>query len=122
MKWILLVGDEMLTLDSIKSIEHYGSSSNNDVDDEQYCVMYSNTDYIIYDGGDIDSTDDYDEDALKKIPFKKPHIITMKYRSGERVRKILMQDNFLRAIYVDNDLGLVETIEKFIELGMPMEE
>ena len=37
------------------------------------------------------------------------------------MRKILQQDNYLRDIYVDNDYECILPIEKFIEIGMPVD-
>ena len=115
-----VIGDEKLNLDAIKSIEHYGSISSHDVTElrDRYCVDYG-VDHIFYDYQG-DSMGDYEEDDLKKIPFKKPHFIMMVYTSEELIKKVLRQDNFLRGIYVDNDYDLIIPIEEFIKHGMPI--
>jgi hypothetical protein len=119
MQYIILIGDETLTLESIKSIDHYGSIGSHDVPEigARYCVDYGK-DHIFYDYDDI--IDDYEESDLKKIPFKNPHFITMIYGSESRMRKVLCQNNFLKEIYIDNGYDLVIPIEEFIELGMPV--
>ena len=119
MKWIILIGDETLTLDLIKSIKHFGSVKSYDVSEDRYCVDYE-SDHIFYDYFE-DMIDQYDESERKIIPFDNPQFVMMVYRTGVRVKEIVQQDNFLRGIYVDNDSGLIVPIEKFIKIGMPME-
>jgi len=119
MKWITLIGDETLTLDLVKSNKHLGSARSYDVWEDRYCVDYD-SDHIFYDYFE-DMTDQYDDSERKIIPFNNPHFIMMVYRSGDRVKEVIQQDNFLRGVYVDNDSGLIVPIEKFIEIGMPME-
>ena len=120
MKWITFIGDETLTLESIKAINYYGSARNHDVSEGRYCVVYSETDHIFYDFFD-DMLSQYNESERDKIPFSNPHFIMMVYKSGDRVKKIIQQDNFLRGVFVDNDNDLIVPIEEFIRLGMPME-
>jgi len=122
MQYIILIGDEKLTLNSIKEIEHYGSVSSYDVTEikRRYCVDYGK-DHIFYDY-DNNIISEYEESDLKKIPFHKPHFIMMVYRLEERMKKVIQQDNFLRGIHIDNDYGLIVSIEEFIKLGMPVEE
>ena len=62
---------------------------------------------------------DFEKKDLDKIPFRNPHIITMKYTSEECLKNILQQNNFPKEIYVDNDYGLIIPIEEFVMLGMP---
>ena len=116
MKWIILIGNEEFTLDSIKSIEHYDSVKCYDVTEvgNRYCVDYDKKGHIYYDYCDILS--DYTKNELKELPFDKPHFIMMIYTSFDLIEKILTQKNFLRGIYVDDDSGHIITIEKFIEL------
>ena len=118
MQYIILIGDEKLTLESIKPICHYGSVNSYDVDEKRYCVKYD-TDHIFYDYDNV-SESDYDESELDRIPFSIPHFVTMVYKSQERVKSILQQDNFLRGIYVDNDKDLIVPIEEFIKMGVPL--
>ncbi len=116
MQWIILIGDENLTLESVKNIDHYGCLRAYDVPDigERYCVDFGN-DHIFYDyeKGE-DAMRDFEEEDLKKIPFANPHTITMIYQSEERMKMILQQDNYLRGIYVDDDHGQILPIEEFI--------
>lgn len=37
------------------------------------------------------------------------------------VRRVLQQDNFPANIYIDNDHGLLLSVEKFIQQGMPLD-
>lgn len=120
MQYIILIGDEKLTLDSVKAIAHYGSVSSYDVTEinGRYCVDYGN-DHVFYDYKN-NVIKDYEESDFIKIPFKNPHFIMMVYRSEERMKSIISQVNFLKGIFVDNDYGLLIPIEEFIKLGMPM--
>ena len=120
MQYVILIGSEELTLASVKSIEHYGCTHCYDVPEigERYCVDYGE-DHIFYDFAES-IVNDFDKEDLEKIPFKKPHFITMVYTSEERVKKVIQQNNFLRGIYVDNGYGRLLPIEEFIRLGMPM--
>ena len=118
MQWIILIGDENFDISSIKAIEHYESINCYDVDEGRYCVD-NGKDHIFYDLDNL--TDDYEEDELLKIPFKNPRFIVMVYTSKELMKKILQQDNYLRNIYVDNDHECILPIEKFIEIGMPVD-
>ncbi len=121
MQYIILIGDENLTLNSIKAIEHYDSINSYDVTEikGRYCVDYGK-DHIFYDYNN-NIISDFEEDDLKKIPYLKPHFITMVYRLEERMKKVIQQENFLKDIYVDNDHGLIVPIKEFIQLDMPTE-
>jgi hypothetical protein len=116
MKWIILIGDDKLTLDSIKTIQHSGSLNSYDIPEmgERFCVEYGD-DHIFYDYDDIVSND-YEKAELEKIPFSTPHFIMMVYQSEERMKNILKQDNFLKGIYIDDDHGHIMPIEEFIKL------
>ena len=120
MQWIILIGDEKLSLNTIKAIKHDNCVRSYDVTeiDGRYCVDFGE-DHIFYDF-DNNVVNDFSDDDLKKIPFKKPHFMMMVYTSEERMKKVIQQDNFLRGIYVDNDYGLIVPIEEFIRLGMPI--
>lgn len=119
MQWIILIGNEELNLNKIKSIEHFDSINSYDVHENRYCVDYGQ-DHVFYDYvADLDN--DYEQDELSKVPFLKPRFIMMIYTSEERMRKILKQNNFLSDIYVDNDYGLIIPIKEFVRLGMPIE-
>ena len=119
MKWVILIGDETLTLESIKVIKHDDSTSSYDVWEGRYCVDYGTQDHIFYDFFD-DMVGQYSESELNKIPFNTPHFIMMVYKSEERMMAILSQENFLKGIYIDNDYGLIVPIEEFIKLENPM--
>ena len=115
MQYIILIGDESLTLDSVKNIKHHGSINSHDIPEiNRYWVNFEG-DHIYYDFGGIDDYI-YEEKDLLKIPFENPRFITMSYRSLERVKQVLKQDNFLRGIYVDDDGDNILPIEDFIEL------
>ena len=118
MKWVILIGDKTLNLESVKAIQHHGSVKGSDVWEDRYCVDYG-TDRICYDYFD-DMISQYDESERNIIPFPDPRFIMMVYGSEDRMKEIIQQDNFLRGIYVDNDFGLIGPIEEFIKMGMPM--
>ena len=123
MQWIIFIGDEGLTLNRIKAIEHYDSIGSHDVNEERYCVDFGPADHIFYDVVP-DLRKDYGHDELAKIPIFNPNFIMMVYRSENRMRAVLKQENFVKGIgnvYVDNDYGLIVPIKEYIELGMPAE-
>jgi len=64
MQYIILIGDEKLTLNSVKAIEHYGSISSHDVTEikGRYCVDYGK-DHIFYDYNNT-VINDYEEADL----------------------------------------------------------
>lgn len=119
MQWITLIGDENFDISTIKSLNHYGCIECYDVPgmEGRYFVNYGE-DHIFY---DYDETPDDFEDDLSKIPYTKPHFITMIYTSKSCVRSVLQQDNFPTNIYINNDYGLILPIEKFIQQGMPLD-
>jgi hypothetical protein len=121
LQYIILIGNEELTLNSVKTIEHYGCISSYDVTEitGRFCVDYGK-DHVFYDY-DNSIKSDYEDYDLEKIPFSNPHFIMMVYKSEERMRNILCQKNFIKEIYVDNNYGLILPIEEFIKLGMPMD-
>ena len=113
MQYIILIGDESLTLDSVKNINHCDSSDTYDVPSARarYWVSFGE-DYVYYDF-------DYDVDGyegLLKVPYKNPKSITMVYNSKERVKQVLKQDNFLKGIYVDDDADNILPIEDYIKI------
>ena len=120
MKWLILIGDANFGMDTIKSINHYGSVASYDVVeiDGRYCVDFGE-DHIFYD--EDSNISDYEED-LKLVPFTNPKILIMLFTSKECAKKILMQDNFPQDIYIDNDFGIITSIRNFISLGMPLDE
>lgn len=117
-----MIGDESFNLNSIKAFEHPNSINCYDVAEikNRYCVDFE-TDHIFYDYDEDGSIlMEFEENGLKKIPFKNPHIITLTYTSEERLKNVLKQNVFLKGIYIDNDYGLIVPIEEFIKLGMPI--
>ena len=114
MQYIVLIGEGDLTLDSVKRLEHYGTTSSHDVPgiEERYWVNYGD-DYIYYDY-EVNLANEYEAGELDVIPFKSPSFIVMSYSSEERLLSILRQDNFLKGIYVDDDYGNIVPIEEFI--------
>ena len=91
MQYIILIGDERLTLNSIKSIKHYDSINSYDVLEinGRYCVDYGK-DYIFYDYDDS-IINDYVDAQLLKIPFDSPHFVIMTYVSKERIKKLALR-------------------------------
>lgn len=121
MQWIILIGDTDFDFRCIKEVIHYGSLRSYEVEmiPRRYCVEYEN-DHIFYDYcGDF--FPDYEENDLKKIPFEEPRFMMMLYTSPSRVREVLVQENFIRNIYIDNDHGVVLPLEEFIRQGMPLQ-
>ncbi|MDE5792772.1 MAG: hypothetical protein K2H66_04520 [Oscillospiraceae bacterium] len=120
MQWIILIGNENFNLETIKKIEHYESIANYTVEGipERYCVDFGKN-HIFY---DLNHNYDEFEEDIKKVPFEKPIIITATYTEKECIRKVLLQENFPKNIYVDNDLGLIAPIKDYIYMRMPLDE
>jgi hypothetical protein len=118
MKWLTLIGDEKLDLEQIKEIKHFGSVRAYDVSDGRYCVEYE-TEHIMYDYFN-DMTEQYNESERKIIPFDNPRFVMVVYKSADKVKEIIQQDNYLRDVFVDNDRGAIVPIMEFIRIGMPM--
>ena len=118
MQYIILIGDELLTINSLKSIDHYGSTRSHTNDDGRHWVIFDD-EYVYYDFESEMSNGYYTKKELRKIlseiPFAKPRTVTMGYNSRERMMQVLKQDNFLRGIYVDDDAWNILPIEEFIE-------
>ena len=122
MQWIVLIGNESLSLNSIKNLKHNGSIREYDVPEfgDRYCIEFD-TDHIFYDYEEGENaTIDYSPLELEQIPFSTIHTLTMVYQSEARMKKIIKQENFLKDVYIDNGYGLILPINKFIQLGMPM--
>ena len=119
MKYIILIGDENFNLDAIKAINHYGSVNEYNISKTRYCVDYG-IDHIFYDfeGKFLDG---FEKPDLEKIPFVNPNFIMMIYTSEERMKSVIQQANFLREIYIDNDFGVITSIEEYISLGIPVD-
>ena len=111
MQYIILIGDEGLTLDSVKNIRHYDARCG--VDGNRHYVDYGQ-DHIFYDFV-ADISDQYTRKERRKIPFKKPNFIMMVYKSIDRVKDVMKQEDFPRGIYVDDDIDTIQPIEDFIK-------
>ena len=121
MKWIIIIGDETLTLDTIRGIEHPGNVHCYDDEElpRQYCVAYEQ-DYISYTYNN-EIINDYEEPEREEIPFCNPHFIVMRYRCAERAKSVISHDSFPKNVWIDNDYGLITPVDNFIALGMPMD-
>lgn len=117
MQYIILIGDETFSLDTIRSVRHENSTAQYDVPQirDRYAVDFG-TDYIFYDfyGRDMEGYDP------AELPVTRPNFITMRYTSEERVKRILRQRDFPQSVYVDNDHGVLLPLEAFIARGMPL--
>lgn len=112
MRWIILIGNDDLTINLIHKIKHFGDNKVIDLSPNRFVVNYGG-DHIFYEYVE-DLINDYEEDELKKIPFENPHFIMMTYTSEKLMKSIIGQDNFLKGIYVDDDNGNIIPIEKFL--------
>ncbi|MDQ0917053.1 hypothetical protein [Paenibacillus sp. V4I5] len=113
MDWIILIGDESLTLENVKNIEHYDSVCISEIEANRFSVDYGKV-HVFYDYVE-NLISDYEEEDLSRIPYSNPHFIMMTFNSVDLMWKILRQDNFLRNIYIDDDLGKILSIEDFIK-------
>lgn len=105
MKWIILIGDEKFNLEFIKEIDHYGCIYMRDSGIDRVVVDYEK-EHIFYDYVE-ELVNDYDNEELSNIPFLNPKFIMMICTSDELMKKILLQDNYLKGIHVDDDNGLI---------------
>jgi hypothetical protein len=99
-KWIILIGDESLTLKSIEQLAHHESTDRYYVYDTRYAVMYKDS-HIFYDY-DEDITDYTHEGEEVELPYKRPRFITMVFGAQERLKKIFKTEKFPSCIYVDD--------------------
>ena len=117
MQSIILIGDEQFTLEQIKSINHRGATRSYAVHEGKFCVEYGVEDIVFYTVAP-ETANEYEDGELDIVPFENPQIIMMSYKSEARMRQILSQDDFLRAlkvIYVDDTHGVITQIEKYVE-------
>ena len=114
MQWIILIGDKTLSLDAIRDIKHYDSTSSHDVPTCNRYLVNFGKEYVYYDYMES-LIEEYQKSELQVLPFKEPRFIMMIHHSIDLVMKILRQDNFLRGIYVDDDNGRIVPIEEFIK-------
>lgn len=114
MKWIILIGDEGFNLELIRNINHVDSLRTANINPNRFVVDYGN-EHIFYDYVD-DLINDYEDGQLSCIPFSTLKFIMMVYTSDELMKKVFMQENYLKGIYVDDDdNGIILPIEKFIK-------
>lgn len=113
MQSIILIGTEKFSIDSIIQVKHTNSINEYLLKMGRYVVEFEDGHiYYDYDEGLIN---DYDKYEREKIPFISPHFISMTYTSEGLMKRILLQNNFLKGIYVDDDHGMIIPIEEFIK-------
>ncbi len=111
MKWVILVGNDKLDINSVYNIDHFGSKKITMLTPNRIVVDYEN-EHVFYEYSE-DVINDYENEELKLIPFNKPHFIIMTYTSEELMKRILRQNNFFKGIYVDDNSGKILPIEQF---------
>ena len=113
MQYIILIGDQSFNLDSVKNVKHGDARCH--IDESRSSVDFGE-DYIIYNFV-ADFINEYTKKERRKIPFGNPNFIIMAYKSIDRVRQVLKQNDFPKGIYVDDDsLKLnIQPIEDFIK-------
>lgn len=120
MKWIILIGDQDFSLDTIRRVKHIDSIDCYDVSGikNRYCVEF-NDGHLFYD--EVEGLEkEYTRRELALLPYSNPRLIMMTYTDKDRMRMVLRQQNFVKNVYVDNENGLILPIQKFIQLGMPV--
>lgn len=113
MQSIILIGNEKFSIDNVTQINHNNSINEYFVNEGRYVIEFKDG-HIYYDY-DESLINDYDEYELRKIPFIGLRFILMTYSSEELMKRIFLQDNFLRDIYVDDDHGSITHIDDFIK-------
>lgn len=118
MKYISILGDRNLTLTSIQKMKHPGDVRTYPVSDDRLCAEFSDG-HIFFDYDSNLSDWQYD---LEKLPFQAAAVIMIVYRNAANVRHVLTQPDFPQNVYVDNDIGVLLSLQEYIAAGMPMEE
>ena len=114
MQWIILVGNENLSLGTIENMKFIGSKKVAQVSKERIVVDYGE-DHVFFDYAN-DIINDYEEDELLLLPFEKPRFIMMTFSSTFILKKILTDNNFPNKLYIDDDQGNILKIEDYIRL------
>jgi len=120
MQWIILIGDESLSLETFEAIDYIGNKDAGKVEEiEGRMVVEYEDGYVFFDYAP-EVIDDYEEDELTQlfeiVPFKEPRFVMLTYSSKEILEKVLRQENFPNNLYVDDDYGTIVEIGKFIEM------
>ena len=120
MQWIILIGDESLSLETFEKIEYPNCKDVGRIPGTEDRMVVEFEDGYIFIDDEHNSTDGYEEDILKKlleiVPFKEPRFVMLTYSSKEILEKVLRQENFPNNLYVDDDYGTIVEIGKFIEM------
>lgn len=118
MKWISILGNGNLSLANIRGMQHAGAIRTYNVSDDRFCAEYPDG-HIFFDY-DTDLSDW--QDVLDTLPFQAAAMITIVYRNAALVRQLLTQPDFPQHVYVDNDHGVLLSLQEYIAAGMPMDE
>lgn len=113
MQWIILIGNESLTIDTLKRITYSGCRQVTQLENSRLVVDYG-SDHIFYDFMDK-LIDDYTEEELRLIPFKNPNFIMMTFTAKERLIQVLRLGNFPADLYIDDDQGHIMELRKYVE-------
>lgn len=112
MQWIILIGNEELTIDKLYSISYKEKSRKDYVNQDKIVVQYG-VEHVFYEYTPK-IINDYEPEDIAKIPFANPHFVMMIYTSEDLMKSILCQENFLKDIYIDDDSGSILLISRFI--------
>ncbi|MBL1224617.1 hypothetical protein [Enterococcus sp. BWR-S5] len=114
MQWIILVGNENLTIQEIKKKDYYNCKQVTQLENDRVVVDYG-AEHVFFDFLD-NLIEDYEKEELELLPFKNPHFIMMTFTSKKILKQVLMQNNFPTNLYVDDDDGMIMKMDKYIRL------
>ena len=112
MQWVILIGNEELTIDKLYNITYERECEKNYVNSNKIVVNYE-SEHIFYEYTP-EIINDYELEELEKIPFINPHFIMMIYTSEKLMKSILIEKDFPKDIYIDDDDGNILPISKFV--------
>ncbi|WP_321383949.1 hypothetical protein [uncultured Enterococcus sp.] len=114
MQWIILAGNENLTIQEIKKKDYYNCKQVTQLENGRVVVDYG-AEHVFFDFLD-NLIEDYEKEELELLPFKNPHFIMMTFTSKKILKQVLMQNNFPTNLYVDDDDGMIMKMDKYIRL------
>ena len=119
MQWIILIGDDNLSLETFEKMEYPNIKDVVMVEDTEKRIVVDYEDGYVFFDYVPEIINDYEEDDLEQlikiVPFKMPHFIMLTYSSKEILGKILRQENFPKNLYVDDDYGAIVLVGEFVD-------
>lgn len=114
-KWVIFIGDEKFTPETIKGMTFEGNTGTRDYGEKQFDVLY-NEDYVSFQF-DYDGmlTADYPPEFVKSLPFDSPRFILAKYSKQSFLERVISSKDFPKDVLIDCDgveLGLERLVDE----------